>query len=405
MELNERIALARKQAGMTQEQLGEQLGVSRQAVSKWESAQTNPDVTYVAQMCRLLGVSAGWLLLGEETELPGNTHPRTQQPKADGERLLRIALLALGAAVLLHPMLHWLSGGLPGGIRDNAVLGMTAILLAAALKNMGSAGMFRKGRGELLWKSPLAGACLAALMLEMFALLLDIWWLILALGPEGHIAHTVFEFAGKDSSVHITVYRAVVGVISSASQKLALRMILAGLVLHGALLWMGRGGKENTGPEENRDFLASIAAALFTCALQTVALLVRIIYWKTPAEASGRAFVWGKEFLMGHPLFWVIFAVGMAGAVRINFSALCCGDFRQKCLGWCNLLTVMLLEGGMFYWLSLSGNIGSETDFNVCVTPSWFMGVSLLALLPRRGVGVLCAWYQRKRQIKQAPNG
>ena len=37
MELYERIALARKQAGLSQEQLGEKLGVSRQAVSKWES--------------------------------------------------------------------------------------------------------------------------------------------------------------------------------------------------------------------------------------------------------------------------------------------------------------------------------------------------------------------------------
>lgn len=37
MELKDRIALARKQAGLSQEQLGEKLGVSRQAVSKWES--------------------------------------------------------------------------------------------------------------------------------------------------------------------------------------------------------------------------------------------------------------------------------------------------------------------------------------------------------------------------------
>lgn len=69
MTLGGRIAQARKQAGLSQEQLGEKLGVSRQAVSKWESDQTNPDVAYVAQMCRLLEVPAGWLLLGEE----GNT--------------------------------------------------------------------------------------------------------------------------------------------------------------------------------------------------------------------------------------------------------------------------------------------------------------------------------------------
>jgi len=67
MSLGERIALARKQAGLSQEQLGEKLGVSRQAVSKWESDQANPDVAYVAQMCRLLGVSSDWLLLGEES--------------------------------------------------------------------------------------------------------------------------------------------------------------------------------------------------------------------------------------------------------------------------------------------------------------------------------------------------
>ena len=71
MSLGERIALARKQAGLSQEQLGEKLGVSRQAVSKWEGDQTNPDVAYVAQMCRTLGVSSDWLLLGEEREADG----------------------------------------------------------------------------------------------------------------------------------------------------------------------------------------------------------------------------------------------------------------------------------------------------------------------------------------------
>lgn len=41
MELCERIALARKGAGLSQEQLGEKLGVSRQAVSKWESGDSH----------------------------------------------------------------------------------------------------------------------------------------------------------------------------------------------------------------------------------------------------------------------------------------------------------------------------------------------------------------------------
>lgn len=68
VQLNERIIRARKQAGLTQEQLGEALGVSRQAVSKWESGQANPDVTYVVKMCELFHLSADWLLLGRERE-------------------------------------------------------------------------------------------------------------------------------------------------------------------------------------------------------------------------------------------------------------------------------------------------------------------------------------------------
>lgn len=67
MTLGETIQYYRKRAGLSQEALAELAGVSRQAVSKWESDQTNPDVAYVAQMCRLLGVSSDWLLLGEES--------------------------------------------------------------------------------------------------------------------------------------------------------------------------------------------------------------------------------------------------------------------------------------------------------------------------------------------------
>ncbi|WP_294551431.1 helix-turn-helix transcriptional regulator [uncultured Pseudoflavonifractor sp.] len=66
MELNERIAAARRAAGMSQEQLGEALGVSRQAVSKWESGQTKPDLEAVSKMCELFHLSADYLLLGKE---------------------------------------------------------------------------------------------------------------------------------------------------------------------------------------------------------------------------------------------------------------------------------------------------------------------------------------------------
>ena len=68
MELCDRIAVIRKAMGLTQEQLGELVGVSRQAVSKWESGQTVPDALTVAKLCQALHVSADYVLLGIEPE-------------------------------------------------------------------------------------------------------------------------------------------------------------------------------------------------------------------------------------------------------------------------------------------------------------------------------------------------
>lgn len=68
MELHERIAAIRKTKGLTQEQLGELVGVTRQAVSKWESGQAVPDALTIARLCQELNLSADYVLLGKETE-------------------------------------------------------------------------------------------------------------------------------------------------------------------------------------------------------------------------------------------------------------------------------------------------------------------------------------------------
>ncbi|HCC04388.1 MAG TPA: transcriptional regulator, partial [Clostridiales bacterium] len=44
MKFNENLKYLRKQAGLTQEQLAEKLNVSRQAITKWESGQSFPDI-------------------------------------------------------------------------------------------------------------------------------------------------------------------------------------------------------------------------------------------------------------------------------------------------------------------------------------------------------------------------
>lgn len=68
--LGRRVQEARKAAGLSQESLGERLGVSRQAVSKWESDASVPDLENLIAMSRIFGVTIGALLGVEPPEAP-----------------------------------------------------------------------------------------------------------------------------------------------------------------------------------------------------------------------------------------------------------------------------------------------------------------------------------------------
>lgn len=66
MTVGQRIAQKRKELGLSQEALGEQLGVSRQAIYKWESDATLPEIEKLVALSRTFSVSVGWLLGVEE---------------------------------------------------------------------------------------------------------------------------------------------------------------------------------------------------------------------------------------------------------------------------------------------------------------------------------------------------
>ena len=66
MELADQIALLRKKSGLSQEELGEKIGVSRQAVSKWESGKAVPELENLKELSRIFGVSLSELLQLEE---------------------------------------------------------------------------------------------------------------------------------------------------------------------------------------------------------------------------------------------------------------------------------------------------------------------------------------------------
>ena len=62
MSLGNKLAEARKKQNLTQEQLAERLGVTRQAVSRWESDAAYPETDKIVRMAQLLEVSCDYLL-------------------------------------------------------------------------------------------------------------------------------------------------------------------------------------------------------------------------------------------------------------------------------------------------------------------------------------------------------
>lgn len=69
----------RKKNGLSQEELAEKLGLSRQAVSKWERAEASPDTDNLITLARLYGISLDELLLDAEAAEPEPPEPAAKE--------------------------------------------------------------------------------------------------------------------------------------------------------------------------------------------------------------------------------------------------------------------------------------------------------------------------------------
>ena len=96
MILADKIINLRKKAGWSQEDLAEKLGVSRQSVSKWEGAQSVPDMDKVLRLSRIFGVSTDYLLKDEIEEC----EPSFQASDDSAEPPLRTVTMEQASAYL-----------------------------------------------------------------------------------------------------------------------------------------------------------------------------------------------------------------------------------------------------------------------------------------------------------------
>lgn len=101
MTIADRIQTLRKQSGLSQEQLAERLDVSRQAVSKWESGQSIPDVDKIIALSELFETTTDYLLKGTQPQ------PDTAEKSLDSALLCAGAGTIINAAGLIAAIMVW----------------------------------------------------------------------------------------------------------------------------------------------------------------------------------------------------------------------------------------------------------------------------------------------------------
>ena len=105
------IASCRKECGYTQAALGEKLGITDRAVSKWETGKSLPDASIMLELCNLLKISVNELLTGEHIAMENYKEKaeenllelQAKEVKAQ-KSLFRTELVFIVIAILLVPV-------------------------------------------------------------------------------------------------------------------------------------------------------------------------------------------------------------------------------------------------------------------------------------------------------------
>lgn len=100
MEFSKQIKKIRTEKQLTQEQLAQQLNVSRQTISSWENNRNLPDLEMVVSIAKLFGISLDHLILGDEVMTKKLVQDANEVKKAR-MNLMSIALIVTGILLFL----------------------------------------------------------------------------------------------------------------------------------------------------------------------------------------------------------------------------------------------------------------------------------------------------------------
>lgn len=169
MTLGEKIASARKEKGMTQEMLAEQLGVTRQAVARWETGKALPGTANQFMLRQLLGIPLEAADM-EATDLEGTTGTEKSGTLANTEKAESLTakqkwMLLAAAAILLWFALQFVGLGAAIGLLILLFISISGLFFIAAGKS-GAATAAKAAARRVLY---LAAATLLAVLLWCIA--------------------------------------------------------------------------------------------------------------------------------------------------------------------------------------------------------------------------------------------
>ena len=240
----------RKKSGWSQEELAEKLNVSRQAVSKWEGAQSVPDMSRIIQLSELFGVSTDYLL-------KDSLEQAEPVPESAGESVCRTVSMEEANAFLNIK---------EANSRRVALAVMLCILSPVALILLGGAQAF----GLLKWSEE--AACGAGLVILMLLIVPAVGLLILS-----GLRISPYEYLEKEP---VDTLYGVTGMVKDRKEKYGpthTRYLLTGILLCVAsviplfiCMFLGR-----------ESFLGAvgIAAILVLCAAGVLLIVRASIVW------------------------------------------------------------------------------------------------------------------------------
>jgi len=173
MQLYQKIQKLRKENNMTQADLADKLYISRQAVQKWESGITTPDVTKLPELAKIFNVTIDYLLdVKDEVDIVKEEDKpslETVSSKRQRSMLDYLLMIPFGMAIVTGLLMFFLIGGLMVGM-------CFAFTLLAPVASIGSFIMIfanlSNGAGAIL-------ICVAGIFLGlglMYPLWLLSWW-------------------------------------------------------------------------------------------------------------------------------------------------------------------------------------------------------------------------------------